>query len=133
MSELRPTVLVVDDEPGVRAITARGLQLCGYDVLQADGGLDAIRVLQATDHAPVELVITDIRMPGLSGDDLGRLLHHSYPSLPVLYISGFSAPQLDFLSPDDQRRCWLEKPFTMQALSEKVHALLSADGNLVGA
>jgi two-component system cell cycle sensor histidine kinase/response regulator CckA len=133
MSELRPTVLVVDDEPAVRAITRRGLMLCGFDVLLAADGLSAIRVLQATDHPPVRLVITDIRMPGMSGDDLGRLLHHTQPSLPVLYMSGYSMPELGFLPADDMRRCWLEKPFTMHELAEKVRGLLSADTRLIGA
>ena len=125
MNELRPTVLVVDDDPAVRAITTRGLLLSGYEVLQAADGLEALRLLQVGDHAPVALVITDIRMPGMSGDDLGRLLRHTYPSMPVLYMSGFSAPDLGFLSPDERHRCWLPKPFTIQGLAEKVHGLLS--------
>lgn len=133
MKKLRPTVLVVDDEPGVRAITTRGLVLSGYDVLQAGDGLGAIRVLQATDHPPIQLVITDIRMPGLSGDDLGRLLRHTQPSLPVLYMSGYSMPELDFLAADEVRRCWLQKSFTMHDLAERVRGLLSGDTRLVGA
>lgn len=130
MNELRPTVLVLDDDSAVRAITTRGLVLSGYEVLQAADALQGLRVLQAGDHAPVALVITDIRMPGMSGDDLGRVLHQTHPSLPVLYISGFSAPDLGFLSPDERHRCWLQKPFTIQALAEKAHGLLSGAGLL---
>jgi two-component system, cell cycle sensor histidine kinase and response regulator CckA len=133
MSERAPTVLVVDDDPAVRAIVARGLLLGSYDVLQADDGISALMVLQVDDHAPVSLVITDIVMPGLRGDDLGRLLRQSHPALPVLYMSAFSAPELNFLMPDELGRCWLTKPFTMQELLEKVRKLLKGQGGLVGA
>jgi CheY-like chemotaxis protein len=63
-------------------------------------------------------------MPGMNGDDLGRLLRSIRPTLPVLYISGYSAPSLDFLRPGELQRCWLAKPFTPARLIAKVDELL---------
>jgi hypothetical protein len=62
-------------------------------------------------------------MPGLAGDEFGRLLHASRPGLPVLYMSGYSRPDLDFLSPEQLSQCWLEKPFTLPTLVRKALAL----------
>jgi hypothetical protein len=51
-------------------------------------------------------------------DDFGRLLHHHYPTLPVLYMSGYSKPDFDFIPSADLGRCWLQKPFDVSALVE---------------
>ena len=120
----RPALLVVDDDPVVRTIMARTLAAAGYDILEAGDGVQALAVLQDEGGEAVRLVITDVRMPGMHGDDLGRLLHQLRPTLPVLYISGYSAPSLDFMSPDALKRCWLAKPFTPTRLLAKVEELL---------
>ena len=133
MPDQHLTVLVVDDDPAVRAVATRGLVLAGYDVLQAHDGVHALELLQETDHPPIKLVVVDVVMPGLRGDDLGRLLHHTHPSLPVLYMSGFSAPVLDFLSDGEFARRWLVKPFKLEELTAKVHSLLGETHRLVGA
>ncbi|HET8623974.1 MAG TPA: response regulator [Gemmatimonadales bacterium] len=133
MPDQHLTVLVVDDDPAVRAVATRGLVLAGYDVLQAHDGVHALELLQETDHPPIKLVVVDVVMPGLRGDDLGRLLHHTHPSLPVLYMSGFSAPVLDFLSEREFARRWLIKPFKLEELTAKVHSLLGESHRLVGA
>jgi len=120
----RTTLLVVDDDPFVRTINARALLGEGYAVLEAEDGLQALALLQDQDGAAIRLVITDIRMPGMDGDDLGRILHQLRPDLPVLYVSGFSAPSLDFLPENELRRRWLAKPFTPTRLVAKVEELL---------
>ena len=120
----RPAILVVDDDPLVRAITSRALAGLNHEVLEAEDGVQALAVLKHEEAANVRLVITDIRMPGMNGDDLGRVLRGLRPTLPVLYISGHSAPALDFLRPGELERCWLTKPFTPRRLIAKVEALL---------
>ena len=119
-----PAILVVDDDPVVRSITSRALGGLGHAVLEAEDGLHALAVLQEEIGIEIRLVITDIRMPGMSGDDLGRVLRHLRPTLPVLYVSGYSAPSLDFRGAGELERCWLAKPFTPARLVAKVDDLL---------
>jgi two-component system, cell cycle sensor histidine kinase and response regulator CckA len=115
----RGTILVVDDEPQVRALAARALAEDGFDVLQAPDAITALALLQDPLGARVALVVTDIVMPGLQGHELGRLLHHLMPTLPVLYMSGYARP--DFNSEDV--RHWLPKPFSLSDLVEMARAL----------
>ena len=116
---LRRTVLVVDDDPQVRALAARILADSGFAVLEAADAIHGLALLEDPVAADVCLVVTDVLMPGLTGDELGRLLHHLRPTLPVLYMSAYSRPHLDFLSPDEQEHCWLEKPFSPSALVDR--------------
>jgi two-component system, cell cycle sensor histidine kinase and response regulator CckA len=119
-----PALLVVDDDRYVRATITRALAYEGYELLEAADGLQALALLQEEGAGGVRLVITDIRMPGMNGDDLGRLLRELRPDLPVLYISGYSVPNLDFLAPGELQRCWLAKPFTPSRLLARVRELL---------
>jgi DNA-binding response OmpR family regulator len=120
----RSAILVVDDDPLVRAITIRALDRRGHALFEAQDGVQALALLQDELASDIRLVITDVRMPGMNGDDLGRLLRAIRPTLPVLYLSGYSAPSLDFLRPGELQRCWLAKPFTPARLIAKVDALL---------
>jgi two-component system cell cycle sensor histidine kinase/response regulator CckA len=119
----RGTILVVDDDAQVRAIAARALADEGFDVLQAPDARSAIGLLHDPVGRQVCLVITDIVMPGMHGDDLGRFLQHTRPTLPVLYMSGYSRPHLDFLSPQALAHCWLQKPFSPTTLVQRALAL----------
>jgi CheY-like chemotaxis protein len=122
----RPTVLVVDDEPLVLAMTARAIAEEGYPVLQAGDALSALGLLQGSEGDDVCLVVTDIVMPGLTGDALGRLLRTDRPTLPVLYMSGYARPHFDFLSEAELSRCWLPKPFSVSMLVAMVRELCGA-------
>ena len=82
------TVLVVDDDPGVRLVTAILLRDMGYEVLEA-GGADAA-MIQALAAARLDLVVTDVTMPGGDGPDLVARLHTERPGLPTIYVSGFA-------------------------------------------
>jgi two-component system cell cycle sensor histidine kinase/response regulator CckA len=121
-----PVVLVVDDDPLVRAITVRALADAGFAVLEAMSAVDALAQLQDPDACEIHLLITDIVMPGMSGDDLGRLLHQTHPGLPVLYMSGYSRPDFDFLSSEELERCWISKPFDPSELVHKARECLEA-------
>ena len=81
-------VLVVDDEPGVRELVCRVLRGEGYRTLEAAHGGEALELVE-TGSEPVDLVVTDVVMPGMDGRELGRRLAQSKPSLPVLYISAY--------------------------------------------
>ena len=119
----RGTVLLVDDTVQVRELAARALADDGFDVLQAPDALIALGLLDDALGARVCLVVTDIVMPGLHGDDFGRLLNRLRPTLPVIYMSGYSRPDLDFLSPAELEHCWLQKLFSLTGLVEKARAL----------
>jgi len=115
------TVLLVDDEPLVRASTADMLTEMGYDVVEADSGADALALL---DMRVPDLVITDHLMPGLSGTDLALILAAERPGLPVLIVSGYA--ELEGLPADLPR---LTKPFRQADLAACVAALREGDSH----
>jgi CheY-like chemotaxis protein len=120
-----PTILVVDDEPLVRAFTSEVLGLEGYVVLEAAGTAEGLRI--AAGHpGPIDLVISDVVMPdGDDGRDLVKRLGRMRPAIKSLYISGHIEADVArggaLLS-----AAFLQKPFTMNVLVEKVRAVLDA-------
>jgi PAS domain S-box-containing protein len=120
------TVLVVEDDPLVRNVTVRVLRGAGYDVLVAGAGAEAIE-LAARRTGPIDLVVTDVVMPGLSGPQVVAALQTSRPGLPALYVSGYPADALARRSVvDDAAVELLPKPFTAAALLERVRAIVEA-------
>jgi two-component system, cell cycle sensor histidine kinase and response regulator CckA len=115
------TILLVEDEPLVRQTTARLLRAMGYQVLEAAGAAEALRLALAR-PAPVDLLLTDVVMPGASGPDLAARLaaHHA---VPVLFMSGHtdvSLAEADVL----ERAAFLAKPFSPDELRRKVQEVL---------
>jgi DNA-binding response OmpR family regulator len=119
----RPTVLVVDDQMVVRTLVTRILTEAGYDVLQAGDATTALQLVEA-ERPHIAVVLTDVRMPGFSGIELGRRLWTLHPTLPVLYMSGFSPEPLDFLPSSEQERRWIPKPFSGDDLLARLLAFL---------
>ncbi len=117
------TVLVVDDEPLIRTMMALILQQEGFSVLTADGGPEAISVSQS--HAgAIDLLVTDVVMPGMDGPTLAAKLQKDDPGMSVLLMSGYcESAQLDRCKQFDL----LPKPFAMCDLLVKVHSLLRDD------
>jgi two-component system cell cycle response regulator CpdR len=104
------TVLVVDDEASIRRVVRRALERNGAEVLEAEGGETALTILQRRGD-PVDLVITDLAMPGIGGLAVAEVLSVFRPELPVLAMSG--NPRMP--SPD-RRLPLLLKPFTLPEL-----------------
>jgi two-component system cell cycle sensor histidine kinase/response regulator CckA len=116
------TVLVVDDEEAVRRLACRMLLWSGYQALEARHGREALATIES--HAgPIHLILTDIKMPGMNGRDLGRAVEQRWPDKRVLYMSGFASEvfQGGLLEPGAP---FLAKPFTQEDLTEKVRELL---------
>lgn len=113
------TILIVDDEPEVRMVVAEFLEDFGYRVLQAGGGAQALGRLQ--DNPSVQLLITDIRMPEMSGIELADLATEQNPRLKVILISGY------FVAQQVHRR-FLRKPFRMKELEVAVRSELGTTG-----
>jgi len=110
-----PTILVVDDEAGVRVMIARMLSLAGYSVVSAQSGEEALAI--ARDYAaPLELVLTDVRMPVMSGPELVEELVKIRPGIRVMYMSAYSRDVLP-AGVRDTDIPFLTKPFTMRTLA----------------
>jgi CheY-like chemotaxis protein len=118
------TVLVVEDEDTVRRLACRVLRTKGYRVLEAREGAEALDLLRQH-GGPVDLLITDIIMPGLGGPALVERLGPSVPDMRVLYITGYSeeAIRLEGMLPAGGDL--LEKPFTAHELAERVRQTLA--------
>ncbi|MGN6392088.1 MAG: response regulator [Gemmatimonadales bacterium] len=111
------TVLVVDDEELVCRLTARVLVEAGFRVHEAHSALDALARLTALNGA-VQLVVSDIGMPKMSGEQLASAIAERWPAVPVLLVSGQGGPQSDY------RGTFLPKPFTPDALLTVVRQII---------
>jgi two-component system, cell cycle sensor histidine kinase and response regulator CckA len=121
----RPTVLVVEDEDALRAAIRRLLQEKGYNVLEAQNGATALQLLEGTAAEDVALVLTDLRMPVMDGRQLAAALARRHPSLPIVFMSGFTAQLMDLrlVSP---HLAFLAKPFRNEDLLAAVRGKLGA-------
>jgi CheY-like chemotaxis protein len=115
---LVPVVMVVDDEPMVRQFVTSVLSASGYDVLAADSPAQALRVLDLNPH--LDLLVTDVVMPGGNGRDLADAMQRRKPGLPVLFISGYDPPDGKALP----KASFLQKPFRIPDLLERVRTML---------
>jgi len=120
------TILVVDDEDIVRALVTRVLREAGYRVVQAQHGAAAIALLDAQ-GSTIDLVISDLVMPGLGGREIAHWMAAHLPSLPVLFISGYPKPYLEAHRLFDETAPLLRKPFLPSRLLETVLELLRGD------
>jgi two-component system, cell cycle sensor histidine kinase and response regulator CckA len=120
----RETMLVVDDEEMVRRLASRILLGEGYHVLEAGGGEEAVRVLQRS-YQRVNLVVTDVAMPGIGGRQLGDTIFRCWPRVRVLFMSGFPAHRIVDEGALDPTYPFLQKPFTRDQLSRKVKEVLA--------
>ncbi|MEZ4589167.1 MAG: response regulator [Gemmatimonadales bacterium] len=123
------TILLVEDEPWTREVTERVLTREGYRVVSAGDAVEA-RALAATENHHIDLLVTDIVMPGLSGPRLAAQLRQAQPDLKVLFISGYGAADgSPELGPEE---ALLRKPFTPVVLLETVRGSLGESGEAVG-
>jgi two-component system, cell cycle sensor histidine kinase and response regulator CckA len=122
-SSCMETILLAEDEPGVRSFARRTLEEYGYRVLEAAGGAEALTI--AASHAgPIALLVTDVVMPGLQGHHLAAQLTATRPELRVLYVSGFTENSVIHHGVPDHGVAFLAKPFSADALGEAVRAVL---------
>jgi two-component system cell cycle sensor histidine kinase/response regulator CckA len=118
------TVLVVEDEESVRRLASRVLRARGYRVLEARDGAEALN-LTGDRQGPIDLLVTDIIMPGLGGPALAERLLQVQPDLKVLYITGYSEEAIRQQGMLPAGGSLLEKPFTAHQLAERVRAALA--------
>jgi PAS domain S-box-containing protein len=119
------TILLVEDEPEVRKLTREMLTRLGYRVLEAANAAEALDVWSASQDS-IDLLLTDIIMPHMSGTELAGELSAGRPGLKILYISGYTDEMIARHGVMQNNAALLEKPFTREALGLKVRSILDA-------
>jgi CheY-like chemotaxis protein len=116
------TILVVEDEEGVRKLARKILERQGYTVLIAANVTDALRVFE--ENPAIDLLLTDVVMPGASGPELTRQLIEQRPALKVIYMSGYTEDAIVKHGVLEPGIAFLNKPFTSQSLGQKIRDML---------
>jgi len=119
------TILLVEDEDGVRALFKEVLETKGYQVLDAADGAAALE-LAGRHNGGLDLLVTDIVMPNLDGRQLARRLRDRHPGLPVLFTSGYTGDAVGQADGAIESTHFLQKPFEIEALARKIRELLDA-------
>jgi two-component system cell cycle sensor histidine kinase/response regulator CckA len=117
------TILVVEDDAMVRKFAERVLKGFGYRILIAANGDEAVSIAGEYE-GPIDLMLTDVVMPGMSGQDLENRLKASKPGIKVLYMSGYTDDAIVHHGILDRGKIFLQKPFTIEALGRKVREAL---------
>jgi two-component system cell cycle sensor histidine kinase/response regulator CckA len=118
------TILIVEDEELVRSLASRGLRERGYTVIEARHGAEALRQLEF--RSEVDLVVSDVVMPEMGGRELGQRLARTRPSLPVLYMSGYTGEDVTQRGLLEPGAPFQQKPFAPEELARKVREMLDA-------
>ena len=114
-------ILLAEDEELLRELETTILEQAGYEVITAEGP-DELRSLVSGYKDSVDLLLTDVVMPGVSGQELVRLARGRWPDVRVLYMSGYSNEEIRISEPDAE---FLQKPFTPSELMAKILAILT--------
>jgi PAS domain S-box-containing protein len=126
------TLLLVEDEASLRKLSRHLLELCGYGVLEAESGAEALKIAQ--EHTGViHLLLTDVVMPGMSGRVLADQLVKHRPETRVVYMSGYTGQTVGEHGVLAEGSFFLPKPFTREALARKVREALDGRAALIGA
>lgn len=118
-ASIYPMILLVDDDEAVRETSADMLEALGHAVLQAAGGGQALTLLD--EHREIDVMVTDVRMPGMSGLELANIVGRRFLGLKIILISGYFLPQ-----PISRR--FLQKPFRIRDLDLAIRAELAVPG-----
>ena|SRR5688572_13908844 len=121
----RQVILVVDDDPGVREVAARVLERAGYAVLQAGEGAEALQIARA--HAGrLDLLLTDVVMPGMNGRELGERMSQERPETRLLYMSAYTEDEVILRGIRVHEVGFIPKPFSLDGLQSAVRNALTA-------
>jgi len=116
-------ILIVEDEDVVRAFSARALQTTGYEVLEADGGEEALEVLDDINWE-LDLLISDVVMPEMDGPTLLKEIRKKLPDLKVIFVSGYAEESVRNDLADNRSVEFLGKPYTLEDINKKVKEVL---------
>ena len=121
----RETILIAEDEPGIRALVRKILQKQGYSVLEAGSGEEALSIA-ASHGGEIHLLLTDVIMHGLSGRELHEQLRRQRPETKVLFVSGYTGDELATEGALPEGAAFLQKPFSLSALLAQVRTILQS-------
>jgi two-component system cell cycle sensor histidine kinase/response regulator CckA len=113
------TILLVEDEEGLRSLNARGLRSRGYSVIEASNGIEAMEALEEKEGA-VDLVVSDVVMPEMDGPTLLKEMRARNPNLKIIFVSGYAEEAFEKSLPENEQFAFLPKPFALSALIAKV-------------
>ena len=117
------TILLVEDDEPVRRLVHAVLQNCGYRLLDAANGVEALSTCEQSEE-PIHLLVTDIVMPGMSGRELANHLAALRPEIKVLFMSGYADEAIVHHGMPDADTTFIQKPFAPDALARKVRDVL---------
>jgi two-component system cell cycle sensor histidine kinase/response regulator CckA len=118
------TILLVEDEDGLRSLNARGLRSRGYTVLEASNGIEALDILVENDGA-VDLVVSDVVMPEMDGPTLLKAMRGRNPDLKIIFVSGYAEDAFARSLPENEQFAFLPKPFSLAQLVAAVKETMS--------
>lgn len=121
----RGTILLVEDEEGLRALNARGLTSRGYTVLEASNGVEALEVLERR-NGEVDLVVSDVVMPEMDGPTLLKEMRVKNPDLKMIFVSGYAEEAFQKNLPPEGQFSFLAKPFTLKQLVAAVKETMTS-------
>jgi two-component system, cell cycle sensor histidine kinase and response regulator CckA len=124
-------ILVVEDEPTVQRATCRMLELEGYACLPADDGVQALELL-GSGQIP-DLMVIDVRLPGMSGPELALRIHTRHPRIPVLFVSGWVDGLADSALLERMQWTFLAKPYNPETLVSAARRMLGVSHTTNGA
>jgi PAS domain S-box-containing protein len=116
-------ILIVEDEPMVRSLTRQILEECGYQVLEAGSGHEALKICEQS-NCRIDLLMTDVVMPGMSGRELAEKLMILLPHIKVLFTSGYTTDAVIKHGISEAKQNFIQKPFTFEILSKKVRNII---------
>ncbi len=119
------TILLVEDEEGLRSLNARGLRSRGYTVIEAANGVEALEELEANDGG-VDLVVSDVVMPEMDGPTLLKSMRSRNPDIKVIFVSGYAEDAFAKSLPENQQFAFLPKPFSLSQLVAAVKETIAA-------
>jgi PAS domain S-box-containing protein len=120
------TILIVEDEPVILKLTDKVLVSLGYNVFTANSPAEAINVVHSK-NGKIDLIITDVIMPGMNGRDLINIINSFYPNIKYFFISGYTADVIAKQGILDQGVNFLQKPFSVKAISDKVYETMKKE------
>ncbi len=119
----RETILIVEDEEGVRKLTRKILSRQGYKVLEASSGGDALLLCEQRNE-PIHLILSDVVMPGINGPELARRLQALAPEVKVLFMSGYADQAIFQSGILEEKASFIQKPFSARDLVEKIREVI---------
>ncbi len=117
------SILLVEDEQTVRNLTRRLLEFCGYKVIEAQDGIEALNIC-AKSSDEIDLLMTDVIMPQMGGRELAEKLTENYPHIKVLFTSGYTDDSIVKHGENEANTNFIQKPFTIETLALKVRKVL---------